>query len=337
MKVLYVAAECKPYSKSGGVADVAGELPLALKQAGVDVTIATPLYGCVDRKKHDLTQGDAYTFQYERENKEVTVWNGDLKGVPVMLLENSENFTQGPYVHSNSFPFKDDARRFSFFSRALLPLMKGYDLVHGNDWMAGYMFGMMFNHKMPQKRVMSVHNIGYQGNIATDRIQGWEMENILHSPIGGLFYCPFTKCVNPMKLALELSHMTNAVSQTYAREILETPDDSRFFQGGSGLQGICRKLRDEGRLVGIINGYEYSSEPTEEGFVTMLEKKSTAKKSLTGYFKNPKDVLVGFVGRAVEQKFQLLTESVRGKSTLEHILESNGINVAILATGLPHF
>jgi glycogen synthase len=51
MKVMYITPECKPFSKVGGLADVAGELPPALKRLGVDVEVVTPLYSSVDRKQ----------------------------------------------------------------------------------------------------------------------------------------------------------------------------------------------------------------------------------------------------------------------------------------------
>ncbi len=330
-KVLYVAAECKPYSKQGGVADVAGELPIVLNKKGVPITIITPKYAKVDSK--GLTQKETYYIRFEGEDQSVTLFEGDLNGTPVLLVENKRYLSIGPYVHSD-IPFMDDAKRFSFFASAILPLVKDYDIVHGNDWMTGYLFGMMRLNNMNQARVLTVHNIGYQGNMYIPHIQGWDI-NVLLNCEGGYFRDPHPEwySVNPMRLALELAHMINAVSPNYALEIIQAEEQSRFFEGGKGLESICQKLMKEGRLIGILNGFNYGIEqPTESGFEEALNLKSGAKEALSAYFKEP-GLLLGFVGRAVEQKFKLLTELLDGKPVMEHLLEIPGVNLGILATG----
>jgi glycogen synthase len=72
-----------------------------------------------------------------------------------------------PYINSGEKPFLDDSLRFSFFSKAVLPLVNqgNPDIVHINDWPLGYLFGYMDMQAMPQTRILSVHNIGYQGNV----------------------------------------------------------------------------------------------------------------------------------------------------------------------------
>jgi starch synthase len=90
-------------------------------------------------------------------------------------------------------------------------------------------------------------------------------------------------------------------------------------------------------LIGILNGFVYDEEPTEEAFRATLERKRQARQSLASRFSDPNAFLLGFVGRAVEQKFRLLQENYQGKPILEHILDLSGVNVAILATGLPKY
>ena len=182
MKVLYIAAECKPFAKMGGVGDVAGELPPALKKQGVEVEVVVPFYGSIDRERHKaaLKKKRVYTYEVpfalpgKPDNVEaVAVHRGRLDGVPVFFVENA-TFFEGtsphdptvrydkPYVTSEDIPFKDDIIRFSFFSEACLPLIRRRKpaIVHANDWALGYLFGRMQQEDMAPKRVLTVHNVG---------------------------------------------------------------------------------------------------------------------------------------------------------------------------------
>ena len=361
MKVLYIAAECKPFAKMGGVGDVAGELPPALKKQGVDIEIVVPFYGSIDRQRHAqrIKKKNLYTYDVsfalpgKADNVEaVAVHRGRLDGVPVFFIEN-ETFFEGtspydpalrydhPYVTSEDIPFKDDILRFSFFSEACLPLIQKRkpDIVHINDWALGYLFGRMHQEALPPKRVLTIHNIGYQGNIWKAMIHGWHIEQqLLYDPaIGPLFDAPNGRDVNAMRLALELAHRVNAVSPTYHREMTRPENPNAFFSGGKGLDGITRRLDTEGRITGILNGYVYDQEPTDEAFAATLDNKAKARKTLIQHFPNPDALLLGFVGRAAEQKFGLLTEPLEGRPILDHILDLDGVNVAILATGERHY
>ena len=122
-KVLYFTPECQPFSKVGGIAVVAGQLPQALKEAGIDVSVVTPLYKTVDRKKHGLKPSKSYSVQFESKNRPVKLWKGKLPNqVPVLFLENSEFLDKGPFTNSY-IPFIDDTKRFSFFAAAVMPLI----------------------------------------------------------------------------------------------------------------------------------------------------------------------------------------------------------------------
>ncbi len=344
MKVLYIAAECKPFSKVGGVGDVAGELPPALKRQGVDIQVATPLYGSV-RLEHACARRFEFDMEYNGRRETVGVFAGELDGVPVHFVKN-ETYFEGlygqPYMNSKGIPFYDDMLRFSFFSEACLRLIEQIhpDIVHVNDWVLGYLFGRMAMEGLSQKRVLTIHNIGYQGNIGMSVIQRLDIMRILEDKITGpLFIDPRREwnSVNALRLGLELAHMANTVSPTYCREIVRPENPERFFEGGKGLQGVTGRLAAEGRLTGILNGFKYASRPTQAGFDKIMAAKKKGKKEISGEFANPDGFLLGFVGRAVEQKIRLLAEPLDGRSVLEHILEIPGVNVAILATGLPEY
>jgi starch synthase len=356
MRVLYIAAECKPFSKAGGVGDVAGELPIALKNLGVDIEIVVPGYGD--------TAETAYTVQYHRPEA-VGLKQAETKGVPVTLVTNQTYFATDysasprpappfssaelfrgnyarPYVDSVRIPYYDDAARFSFFSEACLELIarKKPDIVHINDWMLGYLFGRMKMLNLPQKRVLTVHNMSYQGNLWRGDIARWPMEAIADDKrVGKLFADPHADWdnVNAMRLGLELADQTNTVSPTYMKEIAKRENPAKFFEGGKGLERVCAKLAKTGRLHGILNAFDYQFAPTDETFEAVMHDKAAMKAQLSSGFQNPAGMLLGFVGRAVEQKFRLLAEPLDGRSVLDHILAIDGVNVAIVATGLPKY
>jgi len=342
MKVLYFAAECKPFSKVGGQADVAGELPPALRGIGVDIEVVTPLYDSVDRRNVVRSQTIAdYHVDYNWRTESVGVYESNIGNVPVWLLENATYFGGWygkPFINSFYIPFEDDIKRFAFFSKACLHLIdqRQPDIVHINDWCLAYLFGWMHIRGYRQGRVITVHNVGYQGNIYRPQIMHTPVEEFVnHEWTRGYFWDPRPErhSVNALRMGLELCDMANTVSATYAEEMTQTEDAGRNFEGGKGLDGVARYLRDTGRLIGILNGFQYRNEFSESTFRETMERKRAAKAVLGQYFRTPHSILFGFVGRAVEQKFRLLAEWLDGRSVLEHILTMPDVNIAILATG----
>ncbi len=364
MKVLYIAAECKPFSKTGGVGDVAGELPVALREAGVDVEIVTPWYGRVNLGDRVVDVSDEYAVYFHGAAEEVEIGRTVVNGVPVNLVRNPRYFATDytkpgatapfageflfrrdystPYVSSFPIAFLDDALRFSFFSEACLTLLqrKNPDIVHINDWVLGYLFGRMAMAGLPQKRVLTIHNIGYQGNIGRGSIAGWDIERIARdATLGPLFTDPHPAwhSINALRLAMELADEINTVSPHYKDEMLQPEDAGRYFPGACGLEEVATRKNAQGKLHGILNGFEYQFAPDDEQFARTLAEKAAMKAALSAEFANPDGLLLGFVGRAVEQKFKLLAEELDGQSVLEHILAIPGVNVAILATGAPEY
>ncbi len=346
MKILYIAAECKPFSKTGGVGDVTGELPPAIVQAdpSIKIEIVTPYYGKI-KSGPSQKPVNSYSVKFQDKDEIVEIYTGALKGVPVTFVKNPTYFEgdySDPYINSEKIPFYDDILRFSFFSKACLELIrsKNPDIVHINDWVLGYLFGWMAIEKMPQKRVLTVHNVGYQGNIGQDTIKGWDIEEILNNETTGkLFLDPRSEwnSVNALRLGLEFSDIVNTVSPNYCKEMTEPEDNQRFFEGGKGLHEIAKTLFQDKKLIGITNGFEYSIKATKKTFVDTIKQKIKMKKALSKDFANPSTFLLGFVGRAVEQKFKLLTEIIDGKSVLAHLLDIPDLNIAILATGLEEY
>jgi len=359
MKVLYIAAECKPFAKAGGVGDVTGELPAALRARGVDIEIVTPWYGvtsCRDARRTDVRE-----LRWHGVVERVEVLASALNGVPVTFLRNATffetDYSTGDrrppfysrylfqkdystiYVESDpALPYIDDAARFSFFSEACLALIEQRqpDIVHVNDWVLGYLLGRMAMRAMPQKRALTIHNVAYQGNLGRDLIDGWPMEAMADDAVLGPLFAdprPSWNSVNALRLGMETAHVVNTVSPTYKTEMTEPEDPARYFEGGKGLEGVAARLDREGRLLGILNGFDYKVAANDETFEATLAAKTAAKRALSTQFRSPDAFLFGFVGRAVEQKFKLLKEPVDGVSVLEHVLAIPRVNIAIVASG----
>ncbi len=341
LKLFYVSAECKPYSKVGGVGDVAGELPWAIREEGVDIEIVTPLYESALLGDLVLRQTETYIFSFEGKKEIATVYSGQKQGIMLHFIKNETFFEKAystPYIFSPDIPFLDDVQRFAFFSEACLYLIQDRkpDLVHMNEWVMGFLAGRLVQENFPQKRVFTIHNIGYQGNIGIETIHEKEVGKLYRDQFIGPWFLdprPEWKSVNPLRLGLETAHQVNTVSPGYCEEILEPEDQSRFFQGAKGLQEITNRIYAKGLLKGILNGYNYQSSPTEENFKYTLLKKAESKRFISLYFQDPNAFLIGFVGRAVEQKMKLLTEVSKEKTVLDHILDIPGVNLAIVATG----
>lgn len=347
MKVLFFALECKPFSKVGGVGDVALELPLVLKQKGVDIEIVTPLYGSIDKSWIEDKPYNKYVVPFKNKNgvrvdEEVSLYKINYQGIDVTFISNETYFEgkyEDPYVFSDHTPFFDDFVRFHFFSLAALKVIddKQPDVIHANDWGLGFLLGKLKYDNNPAGRLLSIHNNSYQGNMWIPAIRNWSITEFLSIKcVKKDFIDPRKRwnSVNPLRLGILSADYVNAVSPTYKKEMLKKDKERRFFSGGNGLEKDLRKLNKKGRFTGILNGFEYKH---YRSYDEIMDLKNSSKKELSSHFYNPDNFLIGFVGRAVEQKFKLLQECFKGKSVLEHIVDNKNINIAILATGLPEY
>ena len=121
MRILFVTSECAPYSKSGGLADVAFSLPPALQQTGDEVAVITPLYRCVKQRFGDeLTLVKELTVQLGWRKIYCGLWKGEREGVPIFFIDNLEYFDR-----DRLYGYGDDDLRFAFFSRAVISLLTG--------------------------------------------------------------------------------------------------------------------------------------------------------------------------------------------------------------------
>jgi len=253
MKILFVTSECAPFSKSGGLADVAFSLPPALQAAGDEIAIITPLYRCVRE-----SFGGELTFVSSPKvilgDWETTcgLYRGDRAGVTVWFVEYND-FYDRPRLYG----YDDDARRFAFFSRAVIDLLPELDfrpdILHCNDWETAPAVLYLKNDQAWRqdlrgiKSVYTIHNIAYQGQFAASELErtfalpgGWYQ--------GGLGYeYEGRHDINLMKGAIMMADAVSTVSATYAREL-----HSPAF--GHGLERVMDMV--ERKTYGILNGID---------------------------------------------------------------------------------
>ncbi|MBQ4617684.1 MAG: glycogen synthase GlgA [Clostridia bacterium] len=248
MKVLYAASEALPFAASGGLADVAGSLPRAMRQRLIGCRVVMPLYDCVPQQlREKMTFLCSLSVPVAWRRQYCGVFEAKLDGVIYYLIDNQYYFKrEGLYGHY------DDAERFAFFSRAVLEILKYIDfkpdILHSNDWQTALVpiYYNLFYANQPGyeniKTVFTIHNIQYQGQYGLEI-----MEDVFGLPRWASSIVEQDGCINLMKGAIESAHRVNTVSPTYAQEILDP-----WF---SHHMDSILKAR-QWKLSGILNGID---------------------------------------------------------------------------------
>ncbi len=323
LNILFVASEVVPFAKTGGLADVAGALPKALKKLGHDVRVVMPRYYVVDREKYSLKLLDGALGVPMGIMGELWcgVYEGKLPGsdVPIYFIEHEGFYGRsGLYADENNISYSDNDNRYIFLSKAALQLAKKLrfkpHIVHANDWHTASIPLFINTHYLwdsdfeDTATVFTIHNLQHQGKFYKGVMDvlgvGWEhfTPEELEEFDG----------VNLLKGAIANSDVVNTVSKKYAREI-QTPEY------GWGLEGFIRNHKD--KLYGILNGVDYDEwSPSVDPHIAAnydiddLSGKKICKRELQKFFNLPQreDVpLIGFVGRLAEQKgIGLIAETI---------------------------
>lgn len=248
LRIAILSSEAVPFAKTGGLADVAGALPKALVQQGVDARLILPLYQQIDRHSLSPDAIEEVAVEWRGGVRPTRVYESDLAGAPAYLIEAPEFFDKPSiYGHAN------DHERYAFFCRAALALLKHLDwqpdVVHGNDWPSG--FGMIELRARRRseaffqntKTVFSIHNLAYQGTF--DPKDLWWL-GFGDRPDKDDFM--LKGAASALKAGLIAADALSTVSRRYAQEI-------QTSEQGAGLDWLLRARRD--RLVGITNGVDY--------------------------------------------------------------------------------
>ena len=306
-KVLFVASEAQPLSKTGGLGDVCGSLPPSLRRLGVDVRLLLPAYFDAVQIAGPLRA--VGEIPIPRISARATLLQGVLPGtrVPLWLIDYPPAFGRSghPYLDAGGQPWYDNAARFALLAEAAVAIARGEagiawrpDLVHCHDWQTGLVPALLAADAPRPATVFTIHNIAYQGVFPATMLDALGLPPRLWS-IDGI---EFHGSLSFIKGGIAFADRVNTVSPTYAREI-QTP------AFGLGLEGLLRARAD--RLSGILNGIDVDVwNPGRDTYIakrysaTRFADKAANKAALQKATGLPRAnvPLFGLVGRLVEQK-----------------------------------
>jgi starch synthase len=335
MHILVISSEVAPYSKTGGLADVAGALPRALAELGARVTVVTPRYETVDPQRWSLAKRlRTLPVPVGPDTLEVGIYEGKLPGsaARVYFLDHAPSYGRPQLYGEGNQDYPDNARRFALLCRGALEVMRDMggwpDIVHVHDWQGSLAPLMVKRGWFPGTPragcVLTIHNLAFQGLFPAHVVDELGLGRDLFHPEGIEFYGN----VSFLKAGILFADRVTTVSPKYSREI-QTPEL------GCGLDGLLRSLR--GRLTGILNGVDYDVwDPHHDATIPARfgpddpKGKAVCKEALQRAFGLPTRAnlpLIGAISRVTEQKgFDLVAEIAEDLARLD-------VQLAILGTG----
>jgi starch synthase len=344
LTVVIFAAEVSPFAKVGGLGDVIGALPEALKSTGLHLTVVIPAYRsilqggfnlqeCTDVSGFDVSMGSSM------ERAETLKTQIDGTSIDVYFIKSDRYFDRdGIYDDPASKEgYPDNMERFIFFMKAGLGLISRLgapvDIVHCHDSQTALIPGMIRtgfrNHPVfgQTGTLFTIHNLAYQGVYPKEALHYAGIDKKYFYAMSPF---EFWNKVNFMKAGILLADKVNTVSQTYAKEI----QTSHEF--GHGLEGVLQSRKDD--VSGIVNGIDYQvwnpeSDPLIPAHFSArdLSGKQRCREWLRNHFHLPqpadRTALIGIVSRLTDQKgFDLIEDSIQELMTLN-------VQLAVLGTG----
>lgn len=329
MKILFVATEASPFFKTGGLGDVIGSLPKALRQEGVEVRLIMPKYASIPSSYREKMVQKAVITVPVGWRRQFCGLEELLEGeMPCYFINNDFYFAR-----EGIYGFYDDAERFAFFCRAVLEVLPVLefqpDIIHCHDWQTGMVSTFLKAHYQHNefyqaiKTVFTIHNLRYQG-LFPQEILGELLD--LGEAYFNMGTLEFYGQVNYLKAGLVFSDLVTTVSPSYALEI-QTP------QFGENLDGLLSAKA--GSLKGIVNGINDNYNPQTDPELFINYKVSAIKKQknkeklqeVLGLPINGKLPMVALVSRLVEQKGLELIRDV-----IDEILAMD-LQLVVLGTG----
>jgi starch synthase len=314
VRILFVASEGLPFSKTGGLADVVEALPKALVALGHEVAVVLPRYRGT---KATSVATPSLTIPLGNRLRFPAVVDGtQISGVRYFFVDDPGYFDRDGIYGNSAGDFPDNAERYSEFSRTAIEIVKHVwpaDVIHCHDWQTGLVPVLLRTSYGDDPLVkdipvvFTIHNMGYHGLFKADVLERAGIPRAVYTPAGMEFFGN----VNFLKGGLVYSDCLTTVSRRYAEEI-QTPEF------GYGLDGVVRSRAD--RLVGILNGVDYSAwSPDKDKFIPMkyspkdMSGKQVCKQALLELFgiapEHAARPVVGIVSRFADQKgFDLIAE-----------------------------
>lgn len=320
MKVMIAASEAKPFVKSGGLGDVMGSLPLALKQEEVSVSVILPKYaGIRPEYVKNMKRLDFFEVELGWRKLYCGILKLELEGIDYYFVDN-EYFFKRPELYG----YDDDCERFAFFSKAVLLFAErlGEDcprVIHCNDWHTGLI--PLFLREMYRdspvlgktRSLFTIHNIKYQGIFN----KYWFGDLLgLYGNLDAWHTLEFKDQINYMKAGILAADRVSTVSPTYSKEIRD-----HFY--GEGLEGVIASLPRE--VKGILNGIHYEHLDCDKGAV----KKQIQERM--GLEQRENVPLIAMVSRLTAQK---------GLDLVAHIMDelvTEDLQLVFLGAGEPEY
>jgi starch synthase len=258
LRVWFLASEVAPFAKTGGLADVAGSLPDALKRLGVEVRVGLPFYRMAKEENFPAQKAVAglEVPLGDRTLRGDVLETATAEGVPVYLFDREDLFDRPNLYGTAEGDYYDNLERFTYFCQAALIFASKsgfrFDVIHCHDWQTGlvptyvktvYRIDPLF---ASTASVFTIHNIGYQGLFPRDRLQVCGIPGTEFNPDGLEFWGK----ISLLKAGIVYADAITTVSPRYSREI-----QTREF--GMGMDGMLRKRSED--LYGILNGVDYTS------------------------------------------------------------------------------
>ncbi len=336
MKIVMAASEAVPFSKTGGLADVAGALSQKIAELGNEVLLVSPKYQAISPHYTEKARKISLSVSLGARSFNGQLWVFEHKNVTVALVDFPEFFNRPGLYGEAGKDYKDNDLRFAFFAKSVLETSKTLQfkpaIIHAHDWQTGLISAFLKSPRADDffsdtKTVFTIHNLAYQGNFPPESVQTCGVDPLLFNSEGLEFY----RQMSFMKSGLVFSDLLNTVSPTYAQEIQASSER------GFGFEGLLSSRKLD--LHGILNGLDtelwdpqkdptlekkYSSENYPEG-------KAAAKKEifLRGNLSVPPKIpLIGIVSRLDRQKgLDIALEAL--KDNIENIA------LAVIGTGDP--
>jgi starch synthase len=339
MKILFVASECVPFCKTGGLADVVGALPKELREKRHDVRIILPKYKTIRGQEFGIKETNEWVrvpMGWGRvESADIRATKTE-KGIPVYFINHEGYFGRSGLYRDSRGDYPDNGERFIFFCKAVLEACKAIqfrpDIIHCHDWQTAlvpmYLKVLLKGDAFFQHTgsVFTIHNIAYQGIFPKTLLE-----------VTGFSWKEFTMDqfeyydqISFMKAGLAFADVLNTVSPTYAREIQGS------YEFGRGMEDLLRKRTKE--LFGILNGLDVDDwNPAKDPFLARpfdadrLEARREGKSALQKLLKlslAPEVPVLGMVARIDQQKgVDLLTQII------PDLMNRNNVQIVVLGQG----